>query len=201
MKVQLKILNKEFYCKWDKDPNGGQWCPNPNESNKLPSYATSGSAGLDLKCTKDVTIYPGEIVKIPTGLAVWLGATRDEWLGNDDNDFGVMGTIVPRSGLGTRGLILANTVGIIDEDYQGELTIAVWNRNDQVIHYNCRKSLKALKLKQYYEPNDGDTITLKAGDRIAQLIFQPFIKCEWDVVEEFSNETERGEDGFGSTGE
>lgn len=186
MKVQIKILNKEFYREGDSHENRF------NDQHDLPSYATPGSAGLDLRCTKDVTIYPGQTVRIPTGLAIWVGATRDEWLGNEDNDFGIMGIIVPRSGLGTKGLVLANTIGVIDEDYQGELLIAAWNRNTP---------------KEETLGDDGvyrdhhNPIYLKAGDRIAQLVFMPFIKCQWDIVEEFSNNTERGHGGYGSTGE
>lgn len=162
MKIQIKVLNKEFYS-----------------DRLLPSYATSGSAGIDLVCTEDVTIYPGETKVIPTGLAIWIGSNERlaGWL-----DESVVGLIVPRSGLGTRGLILANTIGVIDEDYQGELKIAAWNRNEFD-----------------FSPVD-KSINLKAGDRVAQLMFVPILKPEWEVVEEFSKNTERGTGSFGSTG-
>ena len=159
MKIELKVLNKMFY-----------------EQKFLPSYATSGSAGVDLVCTQDVGIGPGQVIKIPTGLAIWIGS-------NDlhrNQHVGIMGMIVPRSGLGNRGLILANTVGIIDEDYQGELIVSAWNRNNR--------------------SDISERLCLHAGERFAQLVLVPVIKAEWDVVEEFSNNTTRGAGGFGSTG-
>lgn len=162
MDVQLKILNKEFYS---KERNGVLLNP-------LPSYATLGSAALDLVCTKDYEIKPQQRVLIPTGLAIWIGS------GISDNLLGVAGMILPRSGLGTKGLVLANTVGLIDEDYQGELKISAWN------------SL----------PYGDSTIFLRAGDRIAQIMFVPVVKVAFNVVDEFSDATDRGVGGFGSSG-
>ncbi len=85
----------------------------------FPSYATPGSAGLDLRACLDVplTIHPGQTELIPTGLAMHIG------------DPGLAGMILPRSGLGHKhGLVLGNLVGLIDSDYQGPLMVSCWNR-------------------------------------------------------------------------
>jgi len=85
----------------------------------LPSHATDGSAGLDLRACLDepVTLAPGHTSLIPTGLAVHIA------------DPGLAAMILPRSGLGHRhGIVLGNLVGLIDSDYQGELMISCWNR-------------------------------------------------------------------------
>ena len=87
----------------------------------LPSYATKGSAGMDLRaCIDDpLTIKPGETHLIPTGLAIHIA------------DPGLAATILPRSGLGHKhGIVLGNLVGFIDSDYQGQLFISCWNRGD-----------------------------------------------------------------------
>ncbi len=85
----------------------------------LPSYATVGSAGLDLRACIDapITLVPGQSVLIPTGLAMHLG------------DPGYAAMLLPRSGLGTKhGIVLGNLVGLIDSDYQGPLMVSCWNR-------------------------------------------------------------------------
>lgn len=86
---------------------------------ELPTYATAGSAGLDLRACVDapVTIQPGQTELIGTGLAMHIA------------DPGLAATILPRSGLGHKhGIVLGNLVGLIDSDYQGELKVSVWNR-------------------------------------------------------------------------
>lgn len=87
----------------------------------LPAYATTGSAGLDLRAmlTEELQIEPGQTVLIPTGLAIYL------------EDPGVAAMILPRSGLGHKhGIVLGNLVGLIDSDYQGQLQISCWNRGN-----------------------------------------------------------------------
>jgi len=88
----------------------------------LPAYATSGSAGLDLRACIDtpLTLHPGATELIPTGLAVHLA----------DPAYAAM--ILPRSGLGHKhGIVLGNLVGLIDSDYQGPLMISAWNRGQE----------------------------------------------------------------------
>ncbi|MGJ0482833.1 dUTP diphosphatase [Pantoea agglomerans] len=88
----------------------------------LPTYATSGSAGLDLRaCIDDVLdIAPGTTTLVPTGLAIHIA----------DPDLAAV--ILPRSGLGHKhGIVLGNLVGLIDSDYQGQLMVSVWNRGQE----------------------------------------------------------------------
>ncbi len=102
MKVQVKLL----------DPRLGKEWP-------LPSYATAGSAGLDLRACLDeaIEIEPGQTVLVKTGMAIYI------------HDVNFAGLILPRSGLGHKhGIVLGNLVGLIDSDYQGELMVSVWNR-------------------------------------------------------------------------
>ncbi len=102
MKVQVKVLDARLGQTWE-----------------MPSYATHGSAGLDLRACLDqaIDIEAGETVLVKTGLAIYI----------EDANFA--GLILPRSGLGHKhGIVLGNLVGLIDSDYQGELMISVWNR-------------------------------------------------------------------------
>jgi len=85
----------------------------------LPTYATSGSAGLDLRACLDqaLTLEPGQTELIPTGLAIHI------------EDPNLCAMILPRSGLGHKhGIVLGNLVGLIDSDYQGQLFVSCWNR-------------------------------------------------------------------------
>lgn len=85
----------------------------------LPSYATAGSAGLDLRALLEapLALPPGKADLIPTGLAIHL------------DDSGLAAVILPRSGLGHKhGVVLGNLVGLIDSDYQGQLMVSCWNR-------------------------------------------------------------------------
>ncbi len=90
-------------------------------ASQLPTYATPGSAGLDLRACLDapLTLGPNAWQLVPTGLAVWL------------RDPGYAALILPRSGLGHKhGIVLGNLVGLIDSDYQGQLMVSAWNRSD-----------------------------------------------------------------------
>ena len=103
--VQVKVLNE-----------------NIGHSIPLPHYATSGSAGMDLRACLDqsLTIKLGQTHLIPTGLAIYL------------EDPGLAAMILPRSGLGhKKGIVLGNLVGLIDSDYQGELMVSCWNRGSE----------------------------------------------------------------------
>lgn len=87
----------------------------------LPSYATEGSAGLDLRACIDqsVTLSPGETQLLPTGLAIHVA------------DPNLCAMLLPRSGLGHKhGIVLGNLVGLIDSDYQGQLMVSCWNRSN-----------------------------------------------------------------------
>ena len=92
---------------------------NPLIKEHIPTYASEGSAGLDLRaCINDpIVINPGKTELIPTGISIFI------------KDPGYAGLILPRSGLGHKhGIVLGNLVGLIDSDYQGELFISTWNR-------------------------------------------------------------------------
>lgn len=102
MKVQVKVLDARLGKEWP-----------------MPTYATAGSAGLDLRaCVEQTTVIePGQTVLVKTGLAIYI----------QDTNFA--GLVLPRSGLGHKhGIVLGNLVGLIDSDYQGELMVSVWNR-------------------------------------------------------------------------
>lgn len=93
----------------------------PRMANQLPFYATSGSAGLDLRACLDapLTLEANACQLLPTGIAMHL------------NDPGFAAVILPRSGLGHKhGIVLGNLVGLIDSDYQGQLMVSAWNRSD-----------------------------------------------------------------------
>jgi dUTP pyrophosphatase len=102
---------------------------------QLPSYATAGSAGLDLRACIQVplTIEPGSTHLIPTGLAIHIA----------DPAYAAM--ILPRSGLGHKhGIVLGNLVGLIDSDYQGELMVSTWNRGATAFVLNPMERLAQL---------------------------------------------------------
>jgi dUTP pyrophosphatase len=93
----------------------------PRMADQLPTYATPGSAGLDLRACLDapLTLAPNAWQLVPTGIALWL------------RDPGYAALILPRSGLGHKhGIVLGNLVGLIDSDYQGQLMVSAWNRSD-----------------------------------------------------------------------
>ena len=105
MKLQVKVL----------DPRIGTTWP-------MPNYATSGSAGIDLRACVDepIVVQPNQTILVKTGMAVYIA------------DPSSAGLILPRSGLGHKhGIVLGNLVGLIDSDYQGELMVSVWNRSQQ----------------------------------------------------------------------
>ena len=93
----------------------------------LPTYATQGSAGMDLRACLEsaIQITPGETVLIPTGISIYI------------QDPGLAATILPRSGLGHKhGIVLGNLVGLIDSDYQGPLMVSLWNRSTKSYEVN-----------------------------------------------------------------
>jgi dUTP pyrophosphatase len=148
MQLQFKILN----------PLIGTQIP-------LPHYATTGAAGMDLRAciSEPFELLPGDCQLIPSGLAIHLANPN------------YAAIILPRSGLGHKhGIILGNTVGLIDSDYQGELQISCYNRSQK-------------------------TYTIAPGERIAQLVIIPILQVNLEAVTEFVRSS-RGDGGFGHTG-
>ena len=146
MKIDVKILD-------------------PRMAGQLPTYATPGSAGLDLRACLDapLTLQPNAWQLVPTGISVFI------------KDPGYAALILPRSGLGHKhGIVLGNLVGLIDSDYQGPLMVSCWNRS-------------------------AVAFTVQPMERIAQLVVVPVVQAGFRVVDEFGA-SERGAEGFGSTG-
>jgi len=141
----------------------------------VPAPGTQMSAGYDLIACIDepvVVRYGAKAQMIPTGLAIFM------------NNASVAAMILPRSGLGHKqGLVLGNTVGLVDGDYQNQWYVSVSNRG------NGRD-----------EEGDFPDIVIHPGDRIAQAVFIHVVHPWFSLVEEFTHETERGLGGFGSTG-
>lgn len=129
-----------------------------------PYRGSAGAAGLDMHASLDapVTLEPGARAIVPLGVAVEI-------------PHGYVGLVFGRSGLGAKhGVTLANSVGVIDEDYRGEIKAAMINRG-------------------------GEAFTISPGDRICQLVLVPYAAAELCEVAELGD-TERGEGGYGSTG-
>jgi dUTP pyrophosphatase len=102
---------------------------------QLPAYATSGSAGLDLRACLDepLALRPGDSALVPTGLAIHVG------------DPGHAAVIIPRSGLGHKhGIVLGNLVGLIDSDYQGQVFVSCWNRGRETFVVNPMERIAQL---------------------------------------------------------
>lgn len=119
-----------------------------------------------------VTLHPGEQILFGTGVCLDMMDEADEGIG-----VMVMSAIIaPRSSLGSNGVILANTVGVIDADYRGEVKLALKNVGR-------------------------DTLFVHHGMRVAQVLFVPVMTPQFEVVDEFDTTTARGTGGFGSTGE
>jgi dUTP pyrophosphatase len=153
VKIELKIL----------DPRLTGW--------GFPSWGSELAAGLDLHACLDgpLILEPQhQAVLIPAGFALRIG--DPEWCA----------LVLPRSGLGhKRGLVLGNSVGVIDADYEGVCLISAWNRNSAP---------------------SAEKIEICPGDRIAQLVFTRITRPEFAVVSAFSKAGVRQSGGFGSTG-
>jgi dUTP pyrophosphatase len=141
-----------------------------------PRRGSRFSAGYDLRACVDssIFIYPDNTVKIPTGVRVWIGS--DDMGEAASAEYGILdlvGLAYPRSS--TDGGILNNTVGVIDQDYQGEIFIKLRNITP-------------------------DTIVIERGQAFVQLVFQLCYHPVLIEVDAFTQATERGEGGFGHTG-
>lgn len=128
-----------------------------------PSYKTSGAAGFDFESAEDVTIKPGAVHPVRTGIRMEFPEHLEL-------------QVRPRSGLSIKfPNYIANSPGTIDADYRGEIMIIVVNN-----------STKDFVIKQH--------------DRIAQGVFSPVVRCDIFISTQDLSKTERGSNGFGSTG-
>ncbi len=136
----------------------------------LPAYQSDMAAAIDLHACIDGPL------SIEAGApAVLVSAGFSLFMNNPL----MAATILPRSGLGhKKGLVLGNLTGLIDADYLGPIMVSVWNRN----------------------PAGSAPIEILPGERIAQMMFVPVLRPSFTVVTAFSEKTERGAGGFGSTG-
>ena len=137
--IQLKILDKRI----------GNEIP-------MPSYATAGSAGMDLRACLDeaLTVAPGETHLIPTGISIHV---EDEKLA---------AVILPRSGLGHKhGIVLGNLVGLIDSDYQGQLFISCWNRGHETFKIESGDRIAQLVIVPVVQVNFEVVEEFKTSDR------------------------------------
>lgn len=138
----------------------------------MPKYAKEGDAGFDLYAARECILYPGTTLLIPTGIRVEIPE-------------GYELQIRPRSSMGCQGIIIPNSPGTIDQGYRGEIKVPIhWLRDDTD--------------GKDYEGKD-DYLPIVYGQRIAQAVLAPVTRA--NIVEgEVSTDTERGEDGFGSSG-
>lgn len=147
--------------------------------NRLNDFtpSTELSAGYDLRCCEDdeVVILPGQTVKVKTGISVHMGKIDEERTMEAGHEFVFCAIIMPRSSLGCKGLKPRNVPGLIDADYQGEIILCMHNETEEFV-------------------------TVQPMDRIAQLVFTSALHPQFMKVTQFSNETTRGVNGFGSTG-
>ena len=150
MEVEIRILDERL-TRWG-----------------FPVYGSQLAAGLDIFACVDSPVHlapQGQPQLISSGLSLRIGSP--DWCA----------LVVPRSGLAHHdGLVLGNTVGVVDADYTGPCLVSVWNRKPESV------------------------IAIKPGDRIAQLIFVRITRPTFRIVDAFSEVTDRGDRGFGSTG-
>jgi dUTP pyrophosphatase len=152
MQIDVKILDKRL------------------EGWGFPSYGSALAAGLDLHAAIEAPLRLGPqepALLISAGIALHIA--DPEWCA----------LILPRSGLGhKKGLVLGNSVGVVDADYQGPCYVSAWNRN----------------------PPGGPEIEIRPGERIAQLVLTRIHRPQFRIVADFTAATARRADGFGSTG-
>ena len=138
-----------------------------NSSGQMPTLATEGAAGYDLYADlgakgQEVQLLAGDDILISVGFKMKVPRGYGAFL-------------LPRSGLGSRGLVLGNLTGVIDSDYRGQVQACMWNRHRTRTH------------------------VIKHGDRIAQMVIAPVMQFQLREVSSL-DVTTRGDGGFGSTG-
>ena len=146
----------------------------------IPAYAKTGDAGMDLTAvTFDVDEFGN--MCYGTGLAFEIPE-------------GYVGLVFPRSSIYKKGIVLSNSVGVIDSGYRGEVSFKFKTDSDMVA-FAKQGTESATYTRQPHANRD----TYKLGDRIGQIIIMPYPQIEFEEVQELS-ETERGTKGYGSSG-
>ncbi|MBP5193860.1 MAG: dUTP diphosphatase [Clostridia bacterium] len=137
---------------------------------KLSENAKLPTYGSEFSAGADLYAATDDSIVIPSGETAFIGTGIAVEIPS-----GYVGLVYARSGLACKkGLAPANKVGVIDSDYRGEIKVAIFNHSKE-------------------------DKTIEAGERVAQLIVAPFLKCEYEQADELSS-TSRGNGGFGSTG-
>lgn len=152
------------------------------ENSVIPSYAHDGDVGVDITATSRIYDKHGN-VSYGTGLAIELPKGYGAFL-------------FPRSSVSKKDLSLANAVGIIDHTYRGELTFK-FKPTLVCFDDNVEEDVDSETFGDVYLPDD--PCHYEVGDRIGQMVVLPYPKIVFEEAEELS-ETERGEGGFGSSG-
>ena len=146
--IQMKILDKRIGTEFP-----------------IPTFKTGGAAAMDIPAMIDgpIAIPPGHTAEISAGVAIFI------------KDPNYVGLVIPRSGTGSKGYSLRNTIGVIDADYQGPIIMKIRNTSHEPLH-------------------------ISPGDRVAQYMIVPVLRPQISIVDDFNETTERGEGGFGHTG-
>jgi len=146
---------------------------------QVPRRANSGDAGYDLTSVDYIRIAPLQRALIPTGICIDIPESAECY-----------GRIAPRSGLSVKkGLDVM--AGVVDSGYRGEIRVVLVNLNAP--SFNKEDPLHSIN-------GDPNTVIIEPGDRIAQLVFEKITFFdEWEQAKVFSS-SDRGEGGFGSTG-
>lgn len=155
-----------------------------NPDAQIPTKAHPSDAAYDLCAMEDATLRPGEWKMVGSGIACAIPE-------------GFCGMVYPRSGMGCKGLVLKNTVGIIDSHYRGEIKLTLHNNNPT--HLWCKGHTEHGATITWLEENEDAIIHVHKGDRVAQMRIEIVPDTTIVEVDELDS-TDRGEGGFGSSG-
>ena len=187
-------LNDQLFtaegCRQDRDYPELWFSPKQEDGSHLtPPTPPSSNMKIQAKILDPRITHEDLIPKTPGSAGIDLKACIDQDMTLGPNEWKLIPTglsvfiqdpqycamLLPRSGTGhKRGLVLGNLVGLIDSDYQGQLMVSLWNRTSY-------------------------PVKVESMERIAQMVIVPVVQSQFQVVEEFEAETQRGEGGFGST--
>lgn len=167
-----------------------------DERAKLPTKTNDSDAGIDLYALEDTLIYPGETVKVRTGIAIQLEDTLEQF-----KHLNLVNLLWDRSGLGSKGI--HRLAGVIDQEYTGEMVVCLTNLNIRAIFKDladdCGSQYNVITSWSFYNALQVGKYEIKAGDKIIQTLVQTVIPVKIEQVEELKD-TKRGSKGFGSSG-